>query len=113
MNRFLNLTTTGCCALAIMLLLGIQQRSLAKEPLAYRAELTTASTGFDGKMCWIHARAGAIPPRAHGNPSETPIVVMTLQKLQLDRSDVFYGLCDLRTDDLGKTWVGPTVSSAN
>jgi hypothetical protein len=108
MNRFLNLTTTGCCALAIMLLLGIQQRSLAKEPLAYRAELTTASTGFDGKMCWIHARAGAIPPRARGNPSETPIVVMTLQKLQLDRSDVFYGLCDLRTDDLGKTWVGPT-----
>jgi hypothetical protein len=33
---------------------------------------------------------------------------MTLQKLQVDRSDVYYGLNDFRTDDLGKTWIGPT-----
>ena len=34
---------------------------------------------------------------------------MTLQKLLLDRSDVFYGLNDLRSDDLGRTWAGPTA----
>jgi hypothetical protein len=31
-----------------------------------------------------------------------------MQKLVLSKSDVFSGLCDLRTNDLGKTWIGPT-----
>lgn len=74
----------------------------------YRIEVTTVVKGYDGRTCWMHARAGTIPPGAPGNSSATPVVVMTLQKLQVDRSDVYYGLNDFRTDDLGQTWVGPT-----
>jgi len=64
-------------------------------------ELTTATSGYDRKTCWVHARAGAIP----GDP---PIVVMTMQKLRLTGSDVFYELNEMRTDDGGATWSGPT-----
>ena len=77
-------------------------------PLDYRIEVTTVAKGYAGRTCWMHARAGAIPPGTAANPSGTPIVVMTLQKLQADRSDVYYGLNDFRTDDLSKTWIGPT-----
>lgn len=88
--------------------------AIAAEPLLdetrldYRIEVTTVAKGYDGRTCWMHARAGAIPPGTAANPSSMPIVVMTLQKLQADRSDVYYGLNDFRTDDLGKTWIGPT-----
>jgi len=74
----------------------------------YRVERTAVARGYDGKTCWMHARAGAIPPGSPGNRSALPVVVMTLQKLQADRSDVYYGLHDFRTDDLGQTWIGPT-----
>lgn len=66
----------------------------------YEIRLETLSTGFDKKTCWVHARAGALP----GNP---PKVVLTMQKLLLNSSDVFYELNDMRTDDLGATWSGP------
>lgn len=67
----------------------------------YTVELTSPTKLFDGKYSWAHPRAGTIP----GNP---PIVVMTLQKIQLSGSDLFEGLQEMRTDDLGKTWSGPT-----
>ena len=53
----------------------------AAEP-GYRVQLETLSTGFDGKTCWVHARAGAIP-------GPTPSVVLTMQKLLLTGSDIF------------------------
>ncbi|MFN0195459.1 MAG: exo-alpha-sialidase, partial [Planctomycetaceae bacterium] len=62
-----------------------------EKPLDYTIELTRVRQGYDGKMCWVHARAGAIPARGAGNSSDLPIVVMTTQKLVLERSDVFYG----------------------
>lgn len=75
---------------------------LLADPL-YEIELTTATRGFDGTQCWVHARAGAIP----GVGESPPLVVMTLQKLALSGSDVFYALNEMRTDDLGKTWTNP------
>jgi hypothetical protein len=82
-------------------------RACAEVGLDYKIELTTASKGYDRKTGWVHARAGAIPPDVPANPSNTPVVVLTTQKLLLDRSDVFYGLNVFRTDDLGQTWSGP------
>ncbi len=76
------------------------------DPL-YEIELTEATRGFDGKMCWVHARAGAIPPNLPVNPSDEPLVVMTLQKLQISGSDVFFALNEMRSADLGKTWTAP------
>ena len=74
----------------------------AADPL-YEIEQTVARRGFDGKTCWVHARAGVIPPRAGGNDSDEPLPVMTLQKLDLAGSDLFYALNTMRSSDLGKT----------
>ncbi len=74
---------------------------------AFEIELTEATRGFDGMMCWVHARAGVIPPKLSVNPSTEPLVVMTLQKLQLSGSDVFFALNEMRSADLGKTWSAP------
>ncbi len=65
--------------------------------LPYDVKLETVTSGYDGKTCWVHPRAGAIP-------GPTPTVVMTMQKLLLTGSDVFFALNDVSTNDLGKTW---------
>lgn len=71
----------------------------AAEP-EFEVELSVARQGFEGTFCWVHARAGAIPgPR--------PQVVMTMQRLELSGSDVFYALNDMRSTDGGKTWSSP------
>jgi len=75
--------------------------AFAIEPVAYQIQLDTVSEGFDKKTCWVHPRAGAIP-------GSTPSVVLTMQKLRLTGSDVFYALNEKRTDDLGVKWSGPT-----
>ncbi len=64
-------------------------------------ELQTIRSGYDRKTCWVHARPGTIP----GDP---PITVVTMQKLRLTGSDVFYEINDIRTDDGGQAWFGPT-----
>lgn len=75
--------------------------------LPFTVERTVASRGFDGKFCWVHARAGTVPPRSAGNDSSNPLVVMTLQRLKLSGSDVFYALNETRTDNLAKSWTKP------
>jgi hypothetical protein len=88
----------------LLLLLTLAATLRAAEPsVPFRIQLDTLTQGYDGKHCWTQARAGAIP--RNGAP---PIVVVTMQKLLLTGSDVYYALTDLRSDDLGKTWVGPT-----
>jgi hypothetical protein len=66
----------------------------------YRVQLDTICRGYDGRTCWVHPRAGAIP-------LERPVVVMTMQKLLLSGSDVFFALNEMRTDDLGRSWSLP------
>lgn len=78
-------------------------------PLDYRVQLSATASGFDGQTCWVHARAGAIPRGAPGNPGTSPLVVMTMQKLLLTGSDVFYPLHNLWTADLGATWTEPKL----
>ncbi|OYW31618.1 MAG: sialidase [Chthoniobacter sp. 12-60-6] len=75
----------------------------AAEP--YELKLETITKGYDGKMCWVHPRAGAIP----GSP---PQVVLTMQKLLLTGSDVFYALNHLSTSDLSQTWTKPVENTA-
>lgn len=75
-------------------------RSSPPRPVGYTVKLDTVTSGFDGKTCWVAPRAGAIPgPR--------PTVVLMTQKLLLSASDVFYAVNEFRSDDLGKTWMGP------
>ncbi len=75
----------------------------------YEIDLRAIRSGFDGETCWVHARAGAIPGAGKGGAAA---VVVTMQKLLLSGSDVFYAIHDMRTDDLGETWEGPTPHEA-
>ena len=88
------LVTLAWAALAIV------THAAEPSPVGFKIQLDTLSKGFDKKTCWVHPRAGAIPGR-------TPIVVLTMQKLLLTGSDIFYALNEMRTDDLGQTWAGP------
>lgn len=74
----------------------------AAEP--YELKLETITRGYDGKTCWVHPRAGALP----GSP---PQVVLTMQKLLLTGSDVFYALNHVSTSDLGRTWTQPVENT--
>ena len=77
----------------------------------YRIRHEWATRGYDGRTCWVQCRAGAIPPGGAGD-NALPVVVMTMQKLLLSGSDVFYELNEMRTDDLAATWSGPTPHTA-
>jgi hypothetical protein len=67
-------------------------------PVDYRVQLDVVSEGYEpGQRCWFHPRAGAIP-------GPTPTVVLTMQKLNLNRSDVFYPIATTVSTDGGKTW---------
>ena len=90
------------------LLLDPVKRIDALGQIEFEIELMSPLKGFDGKSCWVHARGGTIPASALGDSAVAPIVVVTMQKLLLTRYDVFFGLHDMRTEDLGKTWSGPT-----
>lgn len=74
-------------------------------PVEYRVQLDVVSEGYDGKFCWFHPRAGAIP-------GPTPTVVLTLQRWRLAASDVFYPVSSQWTRDLGKTWTQPVEHTA-
>ncbi len=93
-----------------LIVTGFTKTQLSAAPpdeLSFAIERTVAHSGFDGSMCWVHARAGAIPPGQAGNDSSQPLVVMTMQKLLLSGSDVFYALNETRSSDLGEQWSEP------
>ena len=51
--------TLSLTYMALSFFVGLQP-CVAADPL-YDIDLTVARQGFDKKMCWVHARAGAIP----------------------------------------------------
>ena len=72
--------------------------------LPFRVQADTVFSELSPNFCWFHPRVAAIP--AHGSDGQ-PAVVMTIQK-HLGVSDHYSGMYFLRTNDLGKTWTGPT-----
>jgi hypothetical protein len=55
-------------------------------------------------FCWFHPRVAAAPGLGRDGQ---PAVIMTIQK-HLVADDYYSGLYFLRSDDLGKSWTGPT-----
>jgi dienelactone hydrolase len=78
-------------------------------PQEYTVDRSVAHAGFDQQTCWVHARAGAIPAGIAGNDSDQPLVVMTMQKLQLSGSDLFGALHEMRSSDGAQTWTAPQM----
>ena len=70
----------------------------------YRLTRDVPTRLFDGKRCWCHPRAGIVPGAGENS---LPRVVMTMNTLHLAGSDVFKGMFDLHTDNLGKSWTKP------
>ncbi|WP_051254292.1 exo-alpha-sialidase [Arenibacter latericius] len=75
-----------------------------KENLGYLIDLQVPTKLFDGKSCWCHPRAGIVPGAGENS---MPKVVMTMNKLNLEGSDVFYGMYGLNTNNLAKNWTKP------
>ena len=73
----------------------------AVERVGFQVELTSAHHGFDGKTCFVHARAAAIS-------ASPPTVLITTVPLRISGDDVFYAVHDLLTRDGGKTWSEPS-----
>jgi hypothetical protein len=71
-------------------------------PFTAKAEVVFKQLSPD--FCWFHPRVAALP--GHGQAGQ-PAVIMTIQR-HLKADDHYSGLYVLRTDDLGKTWRGPT-----
>lgn len=71
-------------------------------PFEVQAEVVRQE--LSAEFCWFHPRVAAIP---NAGKDGRPAVVMTIQK-HLTASDHYSGLYDLRSDDLGHTWTGPT-----
>lgn len=91
-----NSTISGVSLLCLPHLPGITSKSLD-----YTIDHLIPTRFFDGSQCWVHPRAGIVPEA--GNRG-LPRVVMTMNTLDLDGSDVFKGMFGLETDDLGKSW---------
>lgn len=70
-------------------------------PVKFAIERSVMTQGYDGKQCWVHARAGTLPP---SRETGVPQVVLTTQRLKITGSDVFYALHSSTTKDLGKSW---------
>jgi len=73
-----------------------------KQP--YRLNRDVPTKFYDGKTCWCHPRAGIVPG---AGKEGAPRVVMTMNTLDVNGSDVFKAVYVLSTDDLGKTWTKP------
>lgn len=78
--------------------------SCSDRKLTNTIDLNVPTKLFDGTRCWCHPRAGIVP-RAGENSN--PLVVMTMNNLDLAGSDVFYGMFGLRTANMAAKWTKP------
>lgn len=96
-RKFLRSSVIGGISVAfIPALFGCGENELTNS-----VQLNVPSKLYDGKKCWTHPRVGIIPDL--GN-NKNPRVVMTMNTLDLEGSDIFYGMFGLFTDNLAKSW---------
>ena len=103
---------TGACLPLIPASPFLSSRSQKNNPTIndnYELKLEVATRLFDGKQCWVHPRAGLVPDLNQGG---SPRIVMTMNTLDLSGSDVFKGMYELTSDDLGKHWSEPEKLAA-
>lgn len=96
------------CIIALLLFVHCAQRgqllnqssSQSENELDYTIRLDIVSSGYDGVSNWFHPHAGVIP-------GKTPTIILTMQKWLIARSDVFFALSHLRSNNLGVSWSAP------
>lgn len=77
------------------------------EALPFQTKLDVIHQELSPKFCWFHPRVTAVPG---AGKEGGPALIVTLQK-HLGVSDHYSGVSYMRSDDLGKTWKGPTLPS--
>ena len=92
------------CAFLCADLLSAGPAAAAESSAPFDIRLDVIRRGYDGKTCMTQARVGIVP-RA-GKP---PILVATMTPLVVTGSDVYLTVHDMRSDDGGRTWSGPTL----
>ena len=94
------------CVGVVLVWLGLGEAVQAEEPmlLPFGVKAEPVFKELTPAHCWFHPRVAALP--GFGQEGQ-PAVVMTIQK-HLSADDHYSGMYFLRTDDLGKTWTGPT-----
>ena len=83
---------------------GRQGMSAAHVTAPFQVQAEAIRRELSPDFCWFHPRAAALP--GLGKDGQ-PAVIVTIQK-HLGVSDYYSGMYFLRTDDLGKSWTGPT-----
>lgn len=81
-----------------------QDSSAGPRVLPFAVQADVAYRQLSPDFCWFHPRVAPLP--GFGQDGR-PAVIMTIQK-HLAADDHYSGLYFLRTDDLGRTWTGPT-----
>lgn len=100
MPRQTMVLTAAALVIAACPLLRAEETAALEYEVRAEAILQKLSPDF----CWFHPRATALPGLGKNGQ---PAVIVTTQK-HLAADDHYSGLYFLRSDDLGKTWVGPT-----
>ena len=90
------------CATILCAFLPLAASRAAVPSVDFKIQLDTVTSGYDGKYCWVQARAGAIP-----RVGQPPIVVITMNRLLVTGSDVYFPINEMRSDNFGRTWSGP------
>lgn len=92
----------------VLFALAIPRAGFAQKPpvslLGFDVQADVVLRKLSPDFCWFHPRVAAVPGVGK---DEQPAVILTIQK-HLVADDHYSGLYFLRTDDLGKTWTGPT-----
>lgn len=81
-------------------------RKIETEPielLGFKTKVEVVLQHDEDDYIWFHPRPAAIPGNEQGS---NPTVIITLQK-HLSADDHYSGLKVMRTDDMGKSWIGP------
>jgi len=86
-----------------LLLFAVSINHGISQQLTFKVQSDFAFRELNRNYCWFHPRVAAVP--GYGK-NGMPAVIMTIQK-HLAVSDFYSGMYYLRTDDLGKTWIGP------
>ena len=74
------------------------------ESLEYMIKLDVVIKHWDGKYNWTQPRVGVVPAT---EGRHDPILIFTMQKWFVEKSDYYSGLYVVRSNDMGITWTKP------
>lgn len=81
--------------------------SAVGQTIDYQIEVDTVYKEFTSEYFWAHSYLAAIP--GAGKEGVPGVLIIAQKQLKNDRGDYYSGSYQLRSDDLGKTWSGPTA----